>query len=129
MGERHGLAGCIQVDDVHHCFMGKGLCKRVRGRHGRVRLSSSSCMTVKCTHDGHRCQESKEVGNQGSGLPRASLAISPMECLTTKGRAIKANHSDSPEARHVEKQNIHIQHISSNSHWSHHHPTFILPNF
>lgn len=82
-----------------------------------------------CTHDGHRCQGSEEVGNQGSQQPRASLAISPMECLTTKGRAIKANRSDSLEARHTGKQNIHIQHVSPNSQWSHHHAAFILRNF
>lgn len=64
------------------------------------------------TQDGHRCLGSEEVGNQGSGQPRASLANSPTECLATKGRTIKANHSDSLGTRLIGKQNPRIQHVS-----------------
>lgn len=73
---------------------------------------SSKMHDATCTQDGHRCQESEQVGNRGIGQPRASLAISPMECLATKGRAIKANRSDSLGARLIEKQNPRIQHVS-----------------
>lgn len=70
--------------------------------------------------DGHRCPGREELGNQASGQPRASLAISPTECLATKGRAIKANRSDSPGARLIEKQNPRIQHVSRLPEVSHH---------
>lgn len=97
---------------------------------GVILWLSSSCLIINtCTRDGHRCQGSEEVGNQGSQQPKASLAISLIQCLTTKERAIKASRSDSLGARHCSRENTLIQHVFPNSLWSHHHPAFALSNF
>lgn len=89
--EGPGLAGCIQVGDVPIA-----LCVReTEGMAWQVMTLWLSMPDNARMLDGHRCQGSEEVGNRGNWQPRASLAISPIQCLTTKGKAIKANSSDS----------------------------------
>lgn len=89
------MVGCLPAgEDIHHDIVGEALCERVRSSDSVTLFMHDNTST----HDGHGIEE---AGNQGSLQPRASLAISPTEYLTTKGRAIKANRSDSLGPRHT----------------------------